>query len=174
VAVAAFQAATALLADDSNMGLWQFSLKLDGDTDYRRLVPIDPVGETVNGVSRRKLLMQKTDELKAAGDTGLYDTALAAFRELTTAYTSGRPNQVVLFTDGKNDDPSSISLDDLIATLKREFKPEHPVHLITIAYGDDADTLALQRISAATEAKAYSARDATSISQVITDVLTAR
>jgi Ca-activated chloride channel family protein len=75
-------------------------------------------------------------------------------------------------TDGKNDDPGSISLDNLVATLKREFDPKRPVHLITIAYGEQADASALQRISVATEAKSYPARDENSILQVVIDVLT--
>jgi Ca-activated chloride channel family protein len=172
VAVAAFQAAVTSLADDSDMGLWQFALNLEGATDYRQLVPIGPVGQLINGVSRREQLITASSKLTADKDTGLYDTALAAFRTLTTAYTPGRPNQVVLFTDGKNDKKGGISLDDLVTALKQEFNADRPVHLITIAYGDDVDISALQRISAATGAKTYPARDATSISTVIIDVLT--
>lgn len=174
VAVAALQEAYTLAAQDSNLGLWQFSRALEGDADYRELVPIGPMSEPIDGVSRRNALSARSAELKADGDTGLYDTALAAFRKLTAAYTPGRPNQVVLLTDGRNEDQGSISLDDLIATLRQEFNPERPVHLITIAYGDQADTQALQRISTVTDAKSYPALDENSVSQVITNILTSR
>lgn len=174
VAVAALQEAFSLTAEDSNLGLWQFSRQLAGDVDYRELVPVGPMKETVNGAPRRDALIARSAELKADGDTGLYDTALAAFRTLTTAYTPGRPNQVVLLTDGKNEDQGSLSLDDLVATLRQEFNPERPVRLITIAYGDQADTEALQRISAVTDAKSYPALDENSISQVILNILTGR
>jgi Ca-activated chloride channel homolog len=175
VVVGAMETVFGVLADDSNLGLWQFSRRLEGDVDYRKLVPIGPMGQPVDGgVLRRDAVVTKSRELKPDGDTGLYDTALAAFRALTGAYTPGRPNQVVLLTDGKNEDPGSMSLDDLVATLQREFDPKRPVHLITIAYGDQADTAALQRISAATQAKSYPARDENSILQVVIDVLTDR
>lgn len=174
VAVAALRQAYTLAAEDSNLGLWQFSRQLQGDIDYREVVPIGPMRETINGVPRRDALIARSQELKATGDTGLYDTALAAFRTLTNAYTPGRPNQVVLLTDGKNEDQGSVSLDDLIAALRQEFNPERPVHLITIAYGDQADTQALQRISTVTGAKSYPALDEKSISQVIVNILTGR
>jgi len=174
VAVAALGKGYTLAAENSSLGLWQFSRLLTGNDDYRELVPIGPLNETVGGVSRRNALIARSGELKPDGDTGLYDTTLAAFRTLTAAYTPGRPNQVVLLTDGKNEDEGSITLDDLIATLRQEFNPERPVHLITIAYGNEADTQALQRISAATDAKSYPALDENSISQVITNILTDR
>lgn len=174
VAIAALKEAYTLAAQDSNLGLWQFSRLLEGDDDYRELVPIGPMNEMVDGAPRLNTLIARSEGLKANGDTGLYDTALAAFRELTVAYTPGRPNQVVLVTDGKNEDQGSISLDDLIATLRQEFDPKRPVRLITIAYGDQADTQALQRISTVTGAKNYPALDEKSVPEVITNILTGR
>jgi Ca-activated chloride channel family protein len=174
MAVAALQEGYTLAAENSSLGLWQFSRLLEGGDDYRELVPIGPLNEMAGGVSRRNTLIARSGELKAAGGTGLYDTTLAAFRTLTATYTPGRPNQVVLLTDGKNEDVGSISLDDLIATLRQEFNPERPVRLITIAYGNEADAQALQRISAVTGAKSYPALDENSISQVITNILTGR
>jgi Ca-activated chloride channel family protein len=174
VAVAALQRGYTLAAENSSLGLWQFSRLLEGGDDYRELVPIGPLNEMVDGVSRRNALIARSGELKPAGDTGLYDTTLAAFRTLTATYTPGRPNQIVLLTDGKNEDVGSVSLDDLIANLRQEFNPERPVGLITIAYGNEADTQALQRISAVTGAKSYPALDENSISQVITNILTDR
>ncbi|WP_239348169.1 MULTISPECIES: substrate-binding domain-containing protein [unclassified Frankia] len=173
VAISAMDSVYAALAEDSKMGLWQFSRVPGSTASYQELVPIGPIGEVINGTSRRNLLIQNTDRLQAKdNDGGLYDTALAAFRKLSSVYTPGRPNQVVLLTDGQDDNLSSISLDNLITKLRSEFDPEHPVHLITIAYGGQADAQALQRISAATDAKSYPARDENSISQVILDVLT--
>jgi Ca-activated chloride channel homolog len=174
VAIAALQEGYTLAAADSNLGLWQFSRLLEGDVDYRELVPIGPMSEMVDGVSRRDTLIARSGALETGGDTALYDTALAAFRKLTAAYTPGRPNQVILLTDGRNEDLGSLTLEDLIATLRQEFNPERPVHLITIAYGEQADTQALQRISTATDAKSYPALDENSISQVILNILTGR
>jgi hypothetical protein len=107
----------------SNLGVWQFASTLDGDTDYRELVPIGPMIGTVDGVPRSEASLTAIRSMKPAGRTGLYDTALAAFDTLSAAYTPGRPNQVVLLTDGKNDDPGGISLDDLVTALKQKFEP---------------------------------------------------
>ena len=45
------------------------------------------------------------------GGTGLYDTALAAYRTALRNYDPHYSNAVVLMTDGRNEDPGSISLD---------------------------------------------------------------
>jgi Ca-activated chloride channel family protein len=171
VAVDAVLAALPLLADDSELGLWQFSTDLDGDRDYVELLPIGPMAERIGGRSRREYFASAARELTPTGDTGLYDTALAAFAELTAQYVPGKPNQVVLITDGVNDDPGSITLDDLVAQLRREFDPKRPVRIITIAYGAEADEAALGRISSATGAKSYQSLDPKDINQVLVEAL---
>jgi len=48
---------SALFADDSHLGLWEFSTDLPGgaqDGDYRELVPIGPVGEDLGGGRTRR------------------------------------------------------------------------------------------------------------------------
>jgi Ca-activated chloride channel family protein len=173
VAVEAANSALPLFAPDSYLGLWRFSAQLDGDRDYRELVPVGPLNESVNGVPRPTALADAANGIVPAGATALYDTTLAAFRALSAHYLPNRPNQVVLLTDGKNDDPGGgISLDDLIAALKREYSPRRPVHVITIAYGPDADPDALRRISAATGSKSYPALYTNNIIDALVNALT--
>ncbi len=160
-----------LFANDSQLGLWQFATHLDGDRDYAELLPVGPLDERIAGTSRRDHFAALARDLAPRGDTGLYDTALAAFRSLSTKYVPGRANQVLLITDGVNDDPGSISLDELVTTLEREFDPARPVGIVTIAYGSDADPAALRRISAATGRKSYQSLDPSNILQVLTDAL---
>jgi len=78
---------------------------------------------------------------------------------MTRSYTPGRLNEVVLLTDGKNDDPGSITQQALLTKLREEYDPAKPVRLITIAFGTQADTDALRQISAATHARSYESRD---------------
>jgi Ca-activated chloride channel family protein len=174
VAADAVQEALGLLAADSNLGVWQSASDTDGAADHRELIPLGPMGGDYKGVTRSIAATGAIRSIKLRSNTGLYDTALAAFRALTKAYTPGRPNQVVFLTDGRNDDPGGISPDELAESLKREFDPERPVRLITIAYGTDADAAALRRISDATGAKSYPALDSRSIFQVVIDVLSPR
>jgi Ca-activated chloride channel family protein len=175
IAVGAADAAIPLFAKDSRLGLWQFSTNLDGTKPYRELVPVGQMSDELGTGSREDALLAAVGGLKAKGGTGLYATALAAFESLSAQYQPDKPNQVVLLTDGQNDDPtSSLTLTQLISTLKTEYNPKAPVHIITIGYGADADMDALRQISAATGSKTYPAQDPNSIFQVMVNALTDR
>ncbi|WP_232303772.1 substrate-binding and VWA domain-containing protein [Pseudofrankia sp. DC12] len=175
IAVGAADAAIPLFAKDSRLGLWQFSTRLDGNKPYRELVPVGPMSDEVGTGTREEALVAAVNGLKAKGGTGLYATALAAFESLTAQYQPDKPNQVVLLTDGQNDDPtSSLTLTQLVSALKAEYNPKAPVHIITIGYGADADLDALRQISAATGSKSYPAQDPNSIFQVMVNALTDR
>ena len=49
----------------------------------------------------------------------------------------------MLFTDGKNEDPSSIALPALIAELNRLRDPKKPVLMYTIGFGNEVDAAVL-------------------------------
>ena len=97
------------------------------------------------------------------GGTGLYDTTLAAFRVASAHYAYGRLNAVLIVTDGRNEDAGSISLNALLATLKRDFDGVRPVRIITVAYGADADTATLKRIADVTGGATYRALQASDV-----------
>ncbi|MCK9903366.1 hypothetical protein CC117_15310 [Parafrankia colletiae] len=172
VAIDAAKAALPLFADDSRLGLWRFSVRLRGEQDWAELVPLGPINEQLGPSTRAQALVDAMDAIEARGDTGLYDTALAAFRYMTGHYLDGRPNQVVLVTDGKNSDPGSLSLDELLRTLREEYSPRRPVEIVTIGYGTEADLGALARISEATGAETYPALDPNNIFGVLVGALT--
>ena len=105
------------------------------------------------------------------GDTGLYDTTLAAFRAVKRSYAPGRLNIVVLLTDGINDDPGGgISKQELLSRLKAE-QGEQKVAIITIAFGANADVATLREISQATGGIPYVVRDPRQIIKVFTEVI---
>lgn len=174
IAIDAASTAIPLFASESNVGLWQLSTGRDGTTDYRELVPLGRLDEPIGSVSRRQALLDAVADLTAAGGTGLYDTTLAAFREVSDRYLEDQPNQVVIITDGENDDPTSITLPELVETLKAEYDPQRPVQIITIGYGTDVDPDALRQISEATGARSYPAQDPNTIFQVMLSALTER
>jgi Ca-activated chloride channel family protein len=67
--------------------------------------------------------------------TGLYDTILASYRYQQAHYVAGLPNQVILFTDGVNeDDPATISIDQLKAALAAAGKQNY-VQLSVFGFG---------------------------------------
>lgn len=160
-----------LVPTAAEIGLWEFSTRLDGRRDYRELVSLGPVAETSGGRTRLDDLVSSVRGLSTVDDTGLYDTALASFRSVQRDYQEGEPNVVVLITDGRNEDTRGISLDRALAMLTREQDPEQPVRLLTIAYGADADVAALAKLSEATGGSAYVAPNPADIGRVFFEAL---
>lgn len=173
LAVAASRRALASFAPDSDLGLWTFSTRLRGWRDYEELVPVGSLSSPVRGATRRETLDNAlaSIQVRPRGDTGLYDTTLAAFRSMQRSYRDGRLNAVVLLTDGRNDDAGSISRDRLLSTLRSEYDPSRPVHLITIGYGADVDMGALTAIARATHGTATAAGDPRDIDRVLFQAL---
>jgi Ca-activated chloride channel family protein len=167
--------ALALFAPETNLGTWVFSTNLAGDRDWAESVPIGPTNARLpNGKIRREVLAEALARLQATnGDTGLYDTALAAFRALQRSYAPQRLNIVVLLTDGINDDPGGgIDRAELLDRLKAEQDKDRPVRIITIAYGANADAASLKMIADATGGLAFVSRDPRDILRVFTDAIT--
>ena len=167
----ALTAAVTSFSDRSSIGLWEFSRRLDGDKDYRALVPMGSSSDAVGGGTRRDAVRAEIARLTARGDTGLYDTTLAAVRELRRSWQADS-DVVVLVSDGKNDDPGSMSLKSLLSTLKKEQDTKRPVRVLTIAYGQDADGAALRAIAKATDGASFTARSPADIEQVLLASLT--
>jgi hypothetical protein len=139
-------AAMTFVPDSWSVGLWSFSQHAAPSDDWTELVPVSPV------TSARPDLVSAARSLPGlvGGNTGLYDTALAAFENVRSHYEPGKVNSVLLMTDGANLDPGGTSLSTLLTTLRAEYSSARPVHIITIALGQDADVGALRAISAAT------------------------
>lgn len=161
-----------LYPDEADIGLWVFATDLTPTSDYREVVPIGPLGTRPDGVTGRERLVQGLGSVRrTSGNTGLYDTTLAAVRAVRQGWDPERANSVVLLTDGRNDDSSGIGLSELLRTLRRENSGGHPVPVITIAYGASSDVTALRAISAATGGQLYLAPDARRINQVFLDAI---
>jgi Ca-activated chloride channel family protein len=164
----AAHAAVALFDGDVDAGLWVFSTKQAGNTDYKQLVPVGRVGDQVAGKGRREQLLGAIDRLTAVGDTGLYDTAAAAQQALVEAYKPGATNLVVLMTDGKNDDSTGgLTLEQLRGKLEANAGSDKKVPIVTVGYGNDADFAALQDISRASGGTLYTSKTAFDINEVL-------
>lgn len=149
------------LPKGSEVGLWAFASKLDGDKDYRELVPIAPLDEKVDGRTHKDAVIRELRRLprKTKGDTGLYDSVLAAFRAASENPVPNKLTSIVVFTDGKNEDDDGISRKELLATLRREFVPTQPVTVSIVGYGRDIEYDELREIAAATNGVAKVAKD---------------
>ncbi|MCH5674611.1 substrate-binding domain-containing protein [Streptomyces gilvus] len=167
--------ALATFTPDDEIGLWEFSTKLDGDKDYRVLVPTERLGDQKAGGTVRDELSAAFTSLKPVpnGATGLYDTTLAAYKEATSSYVQGKFNALVILTDGVNQDPGSISRGGLISQLQKLTDPERPVPLIMIAVGPDADRQEAQEIAEATGGSGQSVSNPADIQSVMLKAIVA-
>ncbi|MFF4360755.1 substrate-binding and VWA domain-containing protein [Streptomyces sp. NPDC001604] len=161
--------ALATFTPDDEIGLWDFSTKLDGAKDYRILVPTERLGDQRGSGTQRDRLSAAFNALQPVphGATGLYDTTLAAYKAATSSYAKGKFNALVILTDGVNQDPGSISRSELITRLQKLTDPARPVPLIMIAVGPDADRQEAEQIAEATGGSAQSVSNPSQIQSVM-------
>jgi Ca-activated chloride channel homolog len=168
VTVAAALKGLSLFDDSWSIGLWTFSTKLQGNQDYRQLVPIRPLS------SNRRALQQGLASVQpSSGNTGLYDTLLAAYKEVQEDWEPGKVNSVVLFTDGKNDD-DGITQKQLIDQLKKLRDPEQPVQVIIIGIGSDVSRSELEQVTNVTGGKPFVTVDPTKIGEIFLQAIALR
>lgn len=160
--------AISLFDDESRVGLWQFSTNLVGSQDWRQVLPLTRAGSTdpSTGRSFRDTGVQKVLALRPGGNTGLYDTVLAAYKYMQKNWQPRQLNLVVVLTDGKNQDDNGISRAQLLSQLRAGAKPDQPVQVITLGIGDEVDTTELAEISGATGGKSYKAKDAADLERL--------
>jgi len=122
---------------DTQLGLWQFGYRLGGvNQDWLEVVPMRSVTEKVGGRAQGELLGEGFQRIAArpAGGTGLYDTVFDAYKALLAQHDQTRVNALVLLTDGKNEDPYSRSLADLLAQLRQMKDPTKPMRSSSSAW----------------------------------------
>jgi hypothetical protein len=162
VTVRAATGGLALFDDSWALGLWIFSTQLDGDRDYRELLPITPLSAT----RARAGAVLAGIQPKKGGQTGLYDTLLAAYRVVQDDWDPGRLNAVVIMTDGENQDASGIALPALLAQLRKLKDPKRPVDVVAIGIGPDIDAGSLQQVIGVTGGGLFRATDPATIAGI--------
>ena len=161
----------ALFDDEWAVGVWLFSTELVGKQAWKELVPISPL------TSSRSKLQASISQItpKKDGGTGLYSTALAAYKDVLSSWEPGKVNSVLLFTDGQNSDKDGISRAALITQLKKLNDPKRPVRLIVIGIGNEVDRNELEDITKATPAGGvFIAPDPAKISDIFLEAIASR
>jgi Ca-activated chloride channel family protein len=170
---AAAQGALALLDDSAQVGVWNFSTVTAGK-DYQVVLPLTPLNKKTGNTAHRAAVTSAIANLKAGGNTGLYNTAWAACQEVSGRYQAGAANIVLLLTDGADDNnvAGGLTLDGLVTNLTQTCgDPAKPVTLITVGLGRSTDSEILRQISAATHATTFSSPTSFDISQVVLSAL---
>jgi Ca-activated chloride channel family protein len=151
-----------LFTDDDQAGFWEFSTDLDGDLDYRSLVPIGSLADVMeDGRSRRDHMLEAIGGLTPATDTGLYNTIQAAYDAVQANYDPDATNMVVVITDGEDDTQGrpGISLNELLTHLRDAATDDQQVRVVTVSFGEDPDFEIMRQISELTGGQAYHSRD---------------
>ena len=152
-----------LFKPTTQLRMLAFSTRLDGDKDYRELLPMAPVSQHLASGALDKLAQVKATP---DGGTGLYDSVLDTYRMARHEWEPGRLNLVIVLTDGRNEDPRGISREDLLAELAKLQDPRRPIPLIGVGIGPDADKAELDQLTAATGGQAFVAPDPAKITDV--------
>ncbi|WP_433335067.1 substrate-binding domain-containing protein [Spirillospora sp. CA-294931] len=146
------QGGLSMMSPDTELGLWLFSTNMDGQKDYRPVVPVGALGERIGSITRRSMVLSQLNRMrpKPDGNTGLYDSVLAAYAEMKRTYKPEFGNSVLLLTDGANDDTNGPTLKQTVAKLKNESDPNRPIQINMIGFGKGVNPEELRQIATAT------------------------
>lgn len=157
-----------LMNPHTKLGIWVFSTELDGDKDYREVLPVAPLSEAVpNGALDKLRAIRATPN----GQTGLYDSVLAAYQVSRQNWEPGRLNLVLVLTDGQNQDKKSITRDDLTSQLAKLQDPNRPLPIVFIGIGPEVNRDELNAIVKPTGGQVFATADPNKINDIFFQAL---
>lgn len=130
-------------SDSAGLGIWFYSKDLDGTKPYRIDIPTAPLTP-----DRRAAIEAVLAGLgpSAADADQAYPTLQDAYRAAIAGFAPGRTNSVVLVTDGPNDD-SSVTGQELLASLASAADPSKPVRVDIVVIGSGSPSTTLQTVA---------------------------
>lgn len=170
VTQAAARQGLGLFDDKWAVGVWLFSTELRGRQDWQEIVPISPLS------ARRSAVEASITRIvpKRGGATGLYDTLLAAYKNVQETWQGGRINSVILFTDGVNEDSDGISRAGLIDQLGKLKDDKRPVRVVIIGIGSEVDRGELEAIAAPTGGGVFTVEDPARMGEIFLEAISTR
>lgn len=162
-----------LMPPQTDLGVWTFSTDQSGTQPWAQRTPILPLDDPAHAADVSRVFGSLSGMV--AGDTGLYDTVLAAVKAVKSGYDPHMVNYVLVVTDGRNDNPEGgLALSDLLSQLRQLRDPDKPVPVIMVGMGPDTDIAAMSQIANATTGAVYTAEKPQDISNVLVDALAQR
>lgn len=134
------------VVDGTELGLWAYSDNLDGDRAYRTIVPTGPVAAPFATGTRRAELVAALGALRPETATSTYEAVRAAYAAALDGFAPGRPNRLLLVTDGPNDDVS-VSSDEFLRGVADAVDANRPVAVDIVSIGTNPDARTLQSLS---------------------------
>lgn len=145
-----------LLRPNTELMLWEFSTERDGTLPYREVAPWQPASQHIaDGLPDRVGELTSGPE----GNTGLYDTTLAAVKEVRRGWDPAMLNLVLVVTDGKNYYENGLTREQLLAKLGKVVDPNKPTPVIFVGLGTEIDGSELKDIAAATGGQVHVSAD---------------
>lgn len=132
--------------DSTRLGLWVYSDDLEGDNAFRTVVATGPVDEILPAGTRREQLTASAGDLNPATSTSTYESVTAAYVVALTDYVPGKPNSILLVTDGPDDD-TTITPERFLDVLSTMTDPNRPVAIDVVSIGTNPDISTLQTMS---------------------------
>jgi Ca-activated chloride channel homolog len=170
VTVAAAKAGLSLFDDRWSVGLWTFSTDMNGSKPYRQLAPIQSLSTGRSQIGSALATVAPIPN----GNTGLYDTVLAAYKTVQAGWDPSRVNSIVIMTDGQNDNPGGLTLAGMVAQINKIKDPNKPIEVIALGIGNDVDKTELQKITAATGGGVFIATDPSKIGDIFLQAIALR
>jgi Ca-activated chloride channel family protein len=138
-------------APDDEIGLRVFSTGMRGspNPNWRDVAPMGRLA------ANRSRLVDALAALRPSRGSPLYRATRGAYDTVARAVDPRRIDSVVLLTDGYNEDDHDTDLGALLDHLSSGAD----VRVFTITYSNDADATTLTKISEATNAANFDARD---------------
>ncbi len=166
----------ALFADTSNLGLWEYSSRMNGALPYKQLVSIGPLPAQVGVLTRRAQLEHIASNLTPTSnpDVALYSTILAGYKYLRSTYEPKFFNAEVVLGSGVENVAGDISAAELIKKLRKLSDPARKVVIIIIVFGDPPNYPELAQIAAATGGQAYEITKPEQVDEVFYQALAQR
>ena len=158
------------LPPNASLAVWEFSTALDGQKDYKEIVPMVSVADPAKKKQLEDAAKRLPRDLK--GDTGLYDSIWAAYQSAQKDFKPGQISSIAVITDGKNDDTTGgLKLNELLDKIKKSQNPNRMVDISPVAIGTDVDMGALKQIADLTHGSLYQAKTPQDIGAQLTKSL---
>lgn len=143
--VNALKARVQVLPPDSGAGLWTF----DGVAG-RSEVSVGPLSDPVNGTPRSDALTAALDrQTPSSGGAVSFTTLRLAYTDASAKYREGQKNSVLVITAGPHTD-QSLGAAGLQDYVRGAFRPDRPVAVNVIDFGDDSDRATWEAVAETT------------------------
>jgi hypothetical protein len=142
----------ALFTAGTDLGHWEYAVRLDGDQDWREGVAIDLLTE--EQIAR---IMQAIDTAApvATNEAAMFETLLAAYQEMKDGWDPHRSNTLVMWTDSGDTKQGGLTLEETLRELERMRDLTRPIRVVLQGLGPDVNMEHLEALAEATGGAAF-------------------